>query len=447
MPTASIQTTYPMPSGPLAGKLVFDKPLYLSGSGPFTFTPGFKAGTGTATNVTGGLSNLVFDGFGAMTTRSSDNLPYVWKHNLAGDVVQDGSIHLASTDGMTWVVDTNPQMYWGRVDVSGSMVLSLLSDFTHNGTVGPAGEHAFVISGSNRSITKLGRATLFLNGDQGYAPESSLNVSVGTVRFGSDPGAGWIPGKYSLDGSGNVTVGPQAAPNLNVRVVSTAQAVFAAPLCQIALLSLDDTARASIESPSASSSRTLYTRSLSLANKAVQDLADQQMAIDYTGTSPLASVRSWIISAYSPTAAAHWGGTGVTSTAAATNASHGLGYGEAASLLNLGPTNTANFMGATVDASTVLVRYTLAGDSDLDGDVDIADVAHLAQNYGATSAANWSQGDFNYDGAVNFADVVRLAQNYGSSATLSVAAAVPEPVAIAPALLMLLSSRRRRTSV
>jgi hypothetical protein len=60
---------------------------------------------------------------------------------------------------------------------------------------------------------------------------------------------------------------------------------------------------------------------------------------------------------------------------------------------------------------TILAKYALNGDANLDGQVNFADLLLLAQNYGKTSA-NWDQGDFNYDGKVGFDDLLLLAQNY-----------------------------------
>ncbi len=72
-----------------------------------------------------------------------------------------------------------------------------------------------------------------------------------------------------------------------------------------------------------------------------------------------------------------------------------------------------------VDSSTVLIRYTLRGDTNLDKSVNFDDLLVLAQNYGTQSGAQWSQGDTNYDGIVNFDDLLSLAQNYGGSLVLA----------------------------
>src|SRR5438132_7649487 len=125
-------------------------------------------------------------------------------------------------------------------------------------------------------------------------------------------------------------------------------------------------------------------------------------------------------------------------------------------------------MGTTVDKSTVVARYTLAGDATLDGVVDFNDLVKLAQNYNTTvSAASeswWNRGDFNYDGISDFNDLVKLAQNYNTSLPSDAApgapagfeadlgrafASVPEPSMLglaAIALVTFAGGRRRRSS-
>ena len=63
---------------------------------------------------------------------------------------------------------------------------------------------------------------------------------------------------------------------------------------------------------------------------------------------------------------------------------------------------------------TTLVRYTLAGDANLDGKVNALDFDALASNFGGAGSF-WTQGDFNYDGAVTSMDFVALAMNFNST--------------------------------
>jgi hypothetical protein len=100
------------------------------------------------------------------------------------------------------------------------------------------------------------------------------------------------------------------------------------------------------------------------------------------------------------------------------------------------------------------VLATLLGDSDLDGTVNVADLANLAGNFGKTSGQFWISGDFDYNGNVNVADLADLAGNFGNSlggmfggASAAVAAAaVPEPtLSLAAGAIAMLTLRRLRS--
>jgi hypothetical protein len=178
---------------------------------------------------------------------------------------------------------------------------------------------------------------------------------------------------------------------------------------------------------------TSVVKTLTMTGGIKIDLADNRLIVDYTGASPIASVRAAILAGYNP-AGPHWQGNGIVSSLAAANPTGlAIGYGEAATILS--PTG-GTFGGQTADGTAVLVRMTVPGDATLDGIVNFADLVKLAQNYNVVDGSRlWSEGDFTYDGNTNFADLVQLAQNYNTSlpggsfeADLQLAfAAVPEP--------------------
>ena len=157
------------------------------------------------------------------------------------------------------------------------------------------------------------------------------------------------------------------------------------------------------------------------------DLDNTLLAIDYTGTSPMPDVKRYLASGY---AGGSWNGTGLGSSMAAAFGL-GLGYAEASDVIGPGG---GIFNSETVDGTTVLVRYTIYGDANLDEAVNLQDFNRLAANFGGSNKI-WSQGDFNYDGVVNLLDFNRLAGNFGMTfgPTLTpddwaaLAAAVPEP--------------------
>jgi hypothetical protein len=116
-------------------------------------------------------------------------------------------------------------------------------------------------------------------------------------------------------------------------------------------------------------------------------------------------------------------------------ASRAIRYAEASAI------GVGSFMGAT----SVLIRYTYAGDSNLNGTVDLTDFTYLAANFNG-SGKTWLQGDYNYDGNVDLTDFTYLAANFNQSLPApTLGAPVPEPgFSLTLSLTSLAFARRRR---
>ncbi len=179
---------------------------------------------------------------------------------------------------------------------------------------------------------------------------------------------------------------------------------------------------------------------------ATLELNNNPLIIDYTGTSPTITLRNSLKGAYDNGA---WDGPGLTSSnvkAVAADSTNpfktALGYAEASAI---GVTMVGD---QTLDSTSLLVRMTMSGDSNLDGKVNALDFNAVATNFGATANDTWAQGDFNYDGQVNTLDFTMLATNFGQSMALTPGLAlgtvVPEPTSIGLITLLIGAPITRR---
>ena len=148
--------------------------------------------------------------------------------------------------------------------------------------------------------------------------------------------------------------------------------------------------------------------SLSIASGGKLDMKDKDLIIDYTGASPLGS---WNGSAYTGISGLIqsgrngdlWNGSGIVTSM--TDARSGLttvGFDEASSSLGLSGSQTTSWGGKTVDATSVIIKYTWGGDADLDGDLDGDDYFYLDSHVLQTGTVfGFNNGDYNLDGELN----------------------------------------------
>ncbi|HEY1922892.1 MAG TPA: PEP-CTERM sorting domain-containing protein, partial [Tepidisphaeraceae bacterium] len=228
--------------------------------------------------------------------------------------------------------------------------------------------------------------------------------------------------------------------------------------------SLTGTGTLSLSPASGTTKVTLATNSglsteggLSIAANSSLDITNNHMIINYAaGTQATvdSTIRGYLISGY---AGGAWNGTtGIVSSAAAATSGYAVGYADGADGVVTG-----------LSSGQLELKYTLAGDANLDGIVSGVDFTILVGNLGKSVNA-WDKGDFNYDGVVSGVDFTALVGNLGKGAngadvTLPAAdlaaidafaaanglmASVPEPTSagllIAAGVGML--ARRRRSS-
>ncbi len=155
----------------------------------------------------------------------------------------------------------------------------------------------------------------------------------------------------------------------------------------------------SVKVDAAGAAKVIRTGTLTVAAGKL-DLTDNGLIVT---SGSLAAVRGSIVSAYVGGA---WTGDGITTSLG--DSAHGVGYAQASQI------GAETFLGETVSPSAILARYTLLGDTNLDGTVGFGDLLALAQAFGL-GGQNWVNGDTNYDAIVNFNDLLSFAQNYNAS--------------------------------
>jgi hypothetical protein len=204
--------------------------------------------------------------------------------------------------------------------------------------------------------------------------------------------------------------------NVTINVSSGAQINFASTE-HLQALNVADGAVATMP---ADGTRVMVTKALSITGSGKLELADNAMIVDYTGASPVSTIQSLLTSGHNGGA---WNGGGINSSTAAVVPNRALGFAEAT---DVGSPST--FAGQSIDNTSVLVRYTIVGDADLNRSVNVNDLGILASNW-QLSSKRWSQGNFDYspDGLVNVNDLGMLASNWQTVLAAPSAPARPAP--------------------
>jgi hypothetical protein len=240
-----------------------------------------------------------------------------------------------------------------------------------------------VAGGSIDAVTinaAAGSSVRFISG----AGNDSMTISGGALTFNANLGADSSSLALSVASAGAVTFNAtQHLRSLTVDGVATM---------------------------SANGARALLTKSLTINGAGQVDLTNNDLLLDYTGPTALGTwdgskytgVTGMLQSAFNFNA---WDGPGLRSSAA--SASQGLttlGISEARDVLFLGDGQTALWNGVTVDATTVIVKYTYAGDVNLDGLVDASDYGVIDNYFQFPGTTGYANGDFNFDGVIDAAD-------------------------------------------
>jgi hypothetical protein len=263
----------------------------------------------------------------------------------------------------------------GSMTVSGGTAIS-----GNNSAAGGTG--AMNISGGSFKTQnlKIWSGTLTQSGGTMTATASTSNLGSLQILIGAASVA-------SVSGSGSMIVGSASGGAANVTATAIAQNALTINTAGSVLM------QAGSVSPN-------VVKTLTINGAGKLDLNDDDLIVDYTGTSPIGAIRAALVSGFN---SGSWNGNGIASLAAHNQSASitALGYDEASDL------GIGSFDGTTVDTSAVIVKYTYYGDSNLDGKVDTSDFQRFLNGF-ANHGTSWVQGDYTYDGKVDIGNDFNL---------------------------------------
>ncbi len=334
------------------------------------------------------------------------------------DLTLDANDTLTISSGKTLTIDgPNGSVLTGTLNNSGTLAITggttqILANSTQGGTFTVSTGATLKFNGT------LGSASLTSNGSTLFAANANsgiLNRTLSTLSIGT--------GGAVTVAAATQTAGPTVNPNRTV----------------------------------------LVTPNLTVTGTGTLNLNNNDMIVQGVGATGLTTITSEIAHARNTGSSGLWTGTGITSSSAATVSNN---TALAVALNNDGNGNTlfSTFDGQTVTNTDVLVKYTYAGDANMDGVVNGSDYTLIDNSFNSGAPPTWRNGDFNYDGKINGDDYIQIDNAFNSEGSASYAsepagpteiiatatqqiAAVPEPASVCVlglAAVGLMERRRRR---
>lgn len=437
-------------------------------SGQITFAQLLKQGAAGIDGLTGAASLTVSGDGGYVYTVSSSNALAVFRQDQASGAVSQVQVlkdNTAGIDGLAnplsvAVSPDGSKLYvaaavdgsvavFSRNPATGMLTQAQVLKSTTSGIGDLAGASAIALSPDGQyiyagSVTKHALSVLAdLQSPGGYT--LAVNPSRGdVVDLSGNPLAvaasgSWtvtIAGLTASPGATYTLTGPANAPILNVAsgtvmispLINTIFPILNVSVAGGGVLTLNGSLRlssltlASGAVATVQSGNTLTVSGLSFTGSARLDLGTGFLIYNYQsgqGAAAISQIAALINKGFNN---GNWGGAGITSSNAAANSGLAIGFEDNNN--GGGGAILPSFGGQTAGANSILARFTLAGDANLDASVGFADLVAVAQHYGQSTATTWSGGDLNYDSAVGFADLVAVAQKYGQTLPSGAAEAI-----------------------
>jgi hypothetical protein len=202
-------------------------------------------------------------------------------------------------------------------------------------------------------------------------------------------------GRYTLSG------GTLAAPNIYIGGTSAGSGgTGVLTINNTGQLSLPGTLKVWSHSRANLDVATTNVGALAIDSNAIVNL-NGRLNINYgsPANDPVTTIVSYLKSGYN---GGPWNGTSGLISTSITPGSPALALGYAD-----GNTDT----GTPAAANQIMVKYTLAGDANLDGLVNFNDLVAVVQNFNK-SGTDWAHGDFHFGTSTNFNDLVTVVQNF-----------------------------------
>jgi autotransporter-associated beta strand protein len=329
----------------------------------------------------------------------------------------DGATAVANFDPatgqVTGITITNPGNY--------SSTVGLSVTFTGGGGTPPTVGGITTAVNTSGGVTKNGSGELLLNGQNTYGGNTVVNAGLLMLDNVTNGSNLILAGNATTQvaGNGQVIVGSLSGPSSSSVLVNSGSTLAINSATGTFAGTMSVGGGGTVKFPgSTGSSTTLSLGTLNLGNATIGTSATaltpmtlQVSNLTFGGT---IDVSNNILIAPGTAADAE----------KLINTTHHVTTSAAGLVLGYGATSSSNFE----------VRATLLGDSDLDGKVNVTDLANLAGNFGKTGGQFWLNGDFDYNGNVNVADLADLAGNFGQSLSGSTATATPMAAASSAAL-------------
>ena len=282
------------------------------------------------------------------------------------------------------------------------------------------------------TIFSIPSLTLDVARNDGITPDDSVAigpsglVATGLTQLSLNAGLG--SNTFSIQGGSaklDPSLGTQGATNLTINASGSSLLTLNANQ-KLAGLNISGTARVNI--PAANSYLKLNT--LSIASTASLDLFDNDLIIQSTSAGKAALLTA--INGYLKTGRAKgvWNGAGIRSTTAGATSLHNTTLAAIVNDRGDGTTVLAQIDGQTVDANTILIKYTYNGDADLSGAITADDYALIDAGFAnRATAKGFRNGDFDYTGSINADDYFLIDQAMSTPGSPLAAAASAEVVA------------------